>query len=193
MSPASCSCRPLSHRCVWLASTPAPRAFASRSKIAGLRHPPLTLRPSAPLRVLARSARRLSDRHEGRDGRGRSGKGPPPMTDHDDIEPPHAASPTDDVLNELQLFGYRPFDDQPDPRPLPEGKMIAGAIADIFDALVATLNDTRLEPDLEDLLWSTVSLFHRAADRINRQLDDNEQAQRKSQPEQNGSEVQSVE
>ena len=70
------------------------------------------------------------------------------MTDHDDIEPPHASSPTDHVLGELQLFGYRPFDDQPDPRPLPEGKMIAGAIADIFDALVATLNDTRLEPDL---------------------------------------------
>ena len=96
------------------------------------------------------------------------------MTDHDDIEPPHSASPTDHVLGELQLFGYRPFDDQPDPRPLPEGKTIAGAIADIFDALVATLNDTRLEPDLEDLLWSTVNLFHRAADRINRQLDDNE-------------------
>ena len=34
--------------------------------------------PPLPLRVLARSARRLSDRHEGRDGRGRSGKGPPP-------------------------------------------------------------------------------------------------------------------
>ncbi len=57
------------------------------------------------------------------------------MTDHDDIEPPHSASPTDHVLSELQLFGYRPFDDQPDPRPLPEGAMIAGAIADIFDAL----------------------------------------------------------
>ena len=65
------------------------------------------------------------------------------MSDHDDIEPPHASSATDLVLNELQLFGYRPFDDQPDPRPLPEGKMIAGAVADIFDALVATLNDTR--------------------------------------------------
>ena len=112
------------------------------------------------------------------------------MTDHDDIEPPHASSPTDHVLSELQLFGYRPFDDQPDPRPLPEGKMIAGAVADIFDALVATLSDTRLEPDLEDLLWSTVNLFHRAADRIERELDDNEQAQRKSQREQNGSEVQ---
>ena len=51
------------------------------------------------------------------------------MTDHDDAEPSHAASPTDHVLSELQLFGYRPFDDEPDPRPLPEGKMIAGAVA----------------------------------------------------------------
>jgi len=62
------------------------------------------------------------------------------MTDHDDIEPPHASSATGLVLNELQLFGYRPLDDQPDPRPLPEGKMIAAAVADIFDALVATLS-----------------------------------------------------
>src|SRR5215467_9176680 len=120
-------------------------------------------------------------------------RGPHPMTDHDYIEEQHTPSPTDLVLNELQLFGYRPFDEQPDPRPLPEAKMIAGAVADIFDALVATLNDTRLEPDLPDLLWSTVNLFHRAADRISRQLDDNEQAQRQSQREQNGSEVRSVE
>jgi hypothetical protein len=115
------------------------------------------------------------------------------MTDHDDIEPTHASSPTDHVLAELQLFGYRPFDDQPDPRPLPEGNMITGAVADIFDALVATLSDTRLEPDLEDLLWSTVNLFHRATDQIERELDNNEQAQHKSQREQNGSEVRSVE
>jgi hypothetical protein len=115
------------------------------------------------------------------------------MTDHDDTESPHAASPTDHILSELQLFGYRPFDDEPDPRPLPEGKMIAGAVADIFDALVSTLSDTRIEPDLPDLLWSTASLFHRAANRIDRQLDGNEQAQRKSQREQNGSEVRSVE
>jgi hypothetical protein len=115
------------------------------------------------------------------------------MTDHDDIEPTHASSRTAHVLAELQLFGYRPFDDQPDPRPLPEGNMITGAVADIFDALVATLSDTRLEPDLEDLLWSTVNLFHRATDRIERELDNNEQAQHKSQREQNGSEVRSVE
>ncbi len=102
------------------------------------------------------------------------------MTDYDDIEPAGVSSPTEHILSELQLFGYRPFADQPDPRPLPEGQLITGAVADIFDALVATLSDTRLEPDLEDLLWSTVNLFHRAVDRIGRQLDDNEQGQRKS-------------
>jgi hypothetical protein len=53
--------------------------------------------------------------------------------------------------------------------------------------------DTRLEPDLDDLLWSTVNLFHRAVGRIERELDDNEQAQKRSQREQDGSEVKSVE
>ena len=111
-------------------------------------------------------------------------------SEHDDgFEPHHASSPTDHVLTELQLYGFRPFQDEPDPRPLPEGDAVAGAIADIFDALIATLEDTRLEPDLDDLLWSTVNLFHRATDRIERELDDNEQAQRRSQREQDGSEV----
>ena len=63
----------------------------------------------------------------------------------------------------------------------------------IFDALIATLRDTRLEPDLEDLLWSAVNLFHRAADRVQRELDDNEDAQKRSQKEQDGSEIRSVE
>ena len=122
-------------------------------------------------------------------------KGLTMTTDHDDtkFEPLHISSPTDQVLNELQLYGYRPFQDEPDPRPLPEGNAVAGAVADIFEALVSTLGDTRLEPDLEDLLWSTVNLFHRAVDRIERELDDNEQAQHRSQREQNGSEVRSVE
>lgn len=113
--------------------------------------------------------------------------------EHEDFEPHHSSSQTDHVLNELQLYGYRPFQDEPDPRPLPEGNQVAGAIADIFDALVVTLSDTRLEPDLDDLLWSTVNLFHRATDRIERELDDNEQAQRRMQREQDGSEVKSVE
>ena len=103
------------------------------------------------------------------------------------------ASPTDLVLTELQLYAHRPFQDEPDPRPLPEAKVIAGAVADIFDALIATLSETRLEPDLDDLLWSTVNLFHRAADRVQRELDHNEDAQKRSQNEQDGSEIRSVE
>ena len=115
-------------------------------------------------------------------------------TDRDDTEfSIRHTSPTDLVLIELQLYGYRPFQDEPDPRPLPEGNAIAGAVADIFDALIATLSETRLEPDLADLLWSTVNLFHRAADRVQRELDHNEEAQRRSQTEQDGSEIRSVE
>jgi hypothetical protein len=106
--------------------------------------------------------------------------------------PPHSSS-TERVLAQLQLYGFRPFQDEPDPRPLPEARTITVAVADIFDALVATLGDTRLEPDLEALLWSTVNLFHRAVLRIERELDDNEQAQRRSQNEQDGSEIRSVE
>ena len=108
-------------------------------------------------------------------------------------EPPHASSPTDHVLTELQLYGFRPGEDDFDPRPLPEPQVIAAAVSDIFDALVAALADTRLEPGLETLLWSAANIFHRAASRIERALDGNEQAQRRSQKEQDGSEIRSVE
>jgi hypothetical protein len=122
-------------------------------------------------------------------------KGTTMATDRDisDFEAPHHVSPTDCVLSELQLYGYRPFQDEPDSRPLPKETAAGGAVADIFDALIATLTDTRLEPDLEDLLWSAVNVFHRAAGRIERELDGNEQAQRRSQKEQDGSEIRSVE
>ncbi len=115
------------------------------------------------------------------------------MREHSNYEPHHESSQTDHVLNELQLHGYRPFADEPDQRLLPDGNQVAGAVADIFDALISTLEDTRLEPDLDDLLWSAVNVFHRAAGRIERELDNNEQAQRRSQNEQDGSEVKSVE
>jgi hypothetical protein len=115
------------------------------------------------------------------------------MTARLDQESTHTASATDHALAELQLYAYHPFDDEPDQRPLPDGNAVAGAVADIFDALVATLSDTRLEPDLESLLWSTVSLFHRGVARIERDLDANEHAQRMSQRVQDGSEIRSVE
>jgi hypothetical protein len=102
-------------------------------------------------------------------------------------------SPSAHLLDELQLYGWRGYGDEPDPRPLPDPGPLQGAIADIFDALVVALGETRLEPDLEDLLWHQVNLFHRQADRIQRDLDDNEDGQRRSQRDQDGSEIRSVE
>ncbi|MEX3014057.1 DUF2493 domain-containing protein [Gymnodinialimonas hymeniacidonis] len=106
---------------------------------------------------------------------------------------PQTRSSTAIVLDELQLYGWRPFNDEPDPRPLPEPDALRTAVTDIVDAFVAMLSDTRLEPDLDDLLWSVTNLFHRKAVRVERDLDANEQAQKRSQREQDGSEVRSVE
>ena len=58
-------------------------------------------------------------------------------------EPDQTASSTAHTLEELQLYGYRPFDDEPDPRPLPEAQAISTGVADIFDAMVATLGGDR--------------------------------------------------
>jgi hypothetical protein len=97
------------------------------------------------------------------------------------------------LLDELGLTVSRPFEDRVDGLPLPEDRQIDVAIADIFDALVATLTDTSLEPDLNSLLWSTVNVFHWAVERAERELDHNEAAQKRLQRDQDGSEVRSVE
>src|SRR5688572_32307443 len=88
----------------------------------------------------------------------------------DDADIARNASPTAHLLEELALFAHRPYDDEADPRPLPEPAKLHGALADMFDALVATLSDTRLEPDLHALLWSLVNVFHRRIDRIEREI-----------------------
>ncbi|MFN0025114.1 MAG: DUF2493 domain-containing protein [Parvularculaceae bacterium] len=116
------------------------------------------------------------------------------MTDEltrDDIEP--AESSIAQVLHELQLYGWRPGSDEPDPRPLPEAGPLQGAVADMFDALVATFLDTRLESDVKQLLWSLTNVFHLSLGRVERALDRNESDQRRSQRDQDGSEIRSVE
>ena len=59
-------------------------------------------------------------------------------TDRDDThELTSHASAAESILTELQLYGHRPFQDEPDPRPLPEPSAIGCAVADMFDALIA--------------------------------------------------------
>jgi hypothetical protein len=67
-------------------------------------------------------------------------------------EPPGSSSPSDHVLSELQLYGYRPFQYEPAPAPT-----VATAVADIFGAPVGTLSDTRLEPNRAPLLHGVLS------------------------------------
>src|ERR1700693_1659426 len=118
---------------------------------------------------------------------------PFPGFDADTDNEHHAASPTALILDNLALYGYRPGQGEHDPRLLPEPEMAQAQLAEIFDAFGAMLADTCFEEDLPDLLWSVVNLFHRKIDRLERNLDDNEQAQRRSQAEQDGSELMSVE
>ena len=60
------------------------------------------------------------------------------MRDLDDYEPHHESSPTDHVLNELQLHATGLSPTNPDQRLLPTATR-SGAVADIFDALIVTL------------------------------------------------------
>ncbi len=90
------------------------------------------------------------------------------------------------------MYGDRPGG-EPDPRPLHDPDETAGELAGMFHALDAIVGETCLEPDLEALQWALVNLFHRQVERVERVLDRNEQAQKTSQCEQDGSEVKSVE
>lgn len=55
------------------------------------------------------------------------------------------------------------------------------------------MHDTTLEPDLDDLLWCLTDLFHKKCARVQRQLENNEDRQKRSQLDQDGSEIRSVE
>ena len=114
-------------------------------------------------------------------------------TDADFSEAGHNSSATARVIDGLELYGYQPSAGEPDPRPLPDADCLEGAISNIFDILAGTIQDTSLEPDLDDLLWCLTDLFHKKAARVQCQLEDNEDRQKRSQQEQDGSEIRSVE
>ncbi len=100
-------------------------------------------------------------------------------------------SSTARLLDHLALYGGR--DPHHDHRPLPDDDTAKVALGDMFDALTAIVGDTRLEDDLHTLLWPLANLFHTQIGRLTVKLDANESAQRRSQQEQDGSEVMSVE
>jgi hypothetical protein len=110
----------------------------------------------------------------------------------EDDEPAHDCSATARTLEAMALFGRIPAD-AIDPRPLPDGDQVECAIGAIFETLAGVFQDTCLEPDLDATLWSFTELFHKLAAKALRQLDENEDRQKRSAAEQDGSEIRSVE
>ncbi|ESQ87041.1 DUF2493 domain-containing protein [Asticcacaulis benevestitus] len=102
-------------------------------------------------------------------------------------------SPTELALQTMRL--YRPVftDEETDTRPFPEAHQIEGGIADMFDALDFCLVDSPMEADRNGLMWGLVNLFHRAAERLDQDLDANVVAQQSAHAHQDGSEVKATE
>ena len=63
-----------------------------------------------------------------------------------------ASAPTH-PLDELVLYAHRPFQDDSDPRPLPEPEDADTAIFATMNAIADLLTGTRLVDDVADLLW----------------------------------------
>lgn len=106
---------------------------------------------------------------------------------------PQTSSSTSHLLDELALYGTRAHSDDADYRPLPDEDRIEIGLAAIMEGMVTLFADTRLEDDLETLLWSQVNLFHTRMKSVQKALDENEDKQKLSLAEQDGSEVKSVE
>lgn len=104
-----------------------------------------------------------------------------------------ATTATAEVIDNLALFGHTPHDDEPEYRPFPEDSVLQDLTTSLFASVAAAFADTALAPESDSVMWSLANLFDHQADRIQRQLDDNESAQRTAQAEQDGSEIRSVE
>jgi hypothetical protein len=83
--------------------------------------------------------------------------------------------------------------DEPDNRRMPEPEQLQAVATALMAALTDNLSDTGLEPELEDIAWSLVDVFHRKTDRLQRMLDDVELHIKDAHDQQDGSEVMSVE
>lgn len=113
--------------------------------------------------------------------------------DSESTNPRHAGSASAHLLDELAAsMAIAPSTTIPIHVPCPRPTRHCSHWNPSSKPSPASLRNTRLEADLPDLLWSLVNLFHRKADRISRDQGDNEVAQRRSQTEQDGSEIRSV-
>ena len=105
---------------------------------------------------------------------------------------PNGYSRSSATARAIELAGLH-ISDEPDTRPMPEPAQLEAVAAALFAGLTENFTDTGLEPELEDVAWSLVDVFHRKVDRVQRFLDENELRQKDAHDQQDGSEVMSVE
>ena len=68
---------------------------------------------------------------------------------------------TSAILDHLALHGARPGPGETDHRPLPQPDEVDLAMATLFDTTIVLLTGSQLEDNLEEMLWSLTSIFHR--------------------------------
>ena len=96
------------------------------------------------------------------------------------------------VSDNLALYGHTRRGDEPEHRPFPSDDVLDGIVASLFDNIVQPLDDTALQPDIADLLWSLANLFHHKAGYVQRLLDSNEMMQKTAHEHDDRSELSSV-
>ena len=105
----------------------------------------------------------------------------------------HATSPTHHAIEAMRLHGVRPERGERDWRDLPDGERIEHTARTSLDALLEAFDGTRLEDDLQEMMWGVVNIFHRRLEFTDKLLQTNEDEQRLLVRDQDGSEIRSVE
>jgi hypothetical protein len=103
-----------------------------------------------------------------------------------------SSTATAHVMAGLALHGYTPDHNEPDPREMPDQAALEGLASALMSALAGVLSGTGLEPEIQDLSWSLVDIFHRKSHRLQKRADDAELKLREAQEQNDGSEIASV-
>lgn len=102
-------------------------------------------------------------------------------------------SPTAAAIDAIAIHRLKPQPGEPNHREFPEADDVATCVGQAMEDFAFIFDGTRLEDDLQELLWGVANLFHRRLVFIDKCLAENEDAQRVMVAEQDGSEVKSVE
>ncbi|QEW23673.1 hypothetical protein LA6_005911 (plasmid) [Marinibacterium anthonyi] len=68
---------------------------------------------------------------------------------------------TSAIFDHLALHGATPGPGETDHRPLPQPDEVEVAMATLFDTTIGLLTGSQLGDNLEEMLWSLTSIFHR--------------------------------